>query len=49
VLVIIQAKHGTDLGSEVGPAHPVFGSCKGMLNILSEDDEHLKDFAEYMK
>ena len=28
---------------------PVFGSCKGMLTIVAEDDEHLKDFAEYMK
>lgn len=27
---------------------PVFGSCKGMLTILAEDDEHLEDFAEYM-
>lgn len=27
---------------------PVFGSCKGMLTILEEDDEHLRDFAEYM-
>ena len=27
---------------------PVFGSCKGMLTILAEDDDHLKDFAEYM-
>lgn len=27
---------------------PVFGSCKGMLAILAEDDDHLKDFAEYM-
>ena len=27
---------------------PVFGSCKGMMTILSDDDEHLKDFAEYM-
>jgi len=24
------------------------GNCKGMLNILVEDEEHLKDFAEYM-
>ncbi len=24
------------------------GNCKGMLTILAEDDEHLKDFAEYM-
>jgi antitoxin (DNA-binding transcriptional repressor) of toxin-antitoxin stability system len=28
---------------------PVFGSCKGMLTIVSEDDEHLADFAEYLK
>jgi antitoxin (DNA-binding transcriptional repressor) of toxin-antitoxin stability system len=28
---------------------PVFGSCKGMLTIISEDEEHLKDFEEYMK
>jgi antitoxin (DNA-binding transcriptional repressor) of toxin-antitoxin stability system len=27
---------------------PRFGSCKGSLEILAEDDEHLKDFAEYM-
>jgi antitoxin (DNA-binding transcriptional repressor) of toxin-antitoxin stability system len=24
------------------------GSAKGILTIVSEDDEHLKDFAEYM-
>ena len=24
------------------------GLCKGMITIVSEDDEHLKDFAEYM-
>jgi antitoxin (DNA-binding transcriptional repressor) of toxin-antitoxin stability system len=24
------------------------GSCKGMLIVLQEDDEHLKDFGEYM-
>ncbi len=27
---------------------PKFGNCKGMLTIVSDDDEHLKDFAEYM-
>ena len=27
---------------------PVFGSCKGMLTIVTEDDEHLEDFKEYM-
>lgn len=24
------------------------GNCKGMLIIHQEDDEHLKDFADYM-
>jgi antitoxin (DNA-binding transcriptional repressor) of toxin-antitoxin stability system len=28
---------------------PRFGSCKGSLEILAEDDERLKDFAEYMQ
>lgn len=27
---------------------PKFGSCQGMLTIISDDDEHLKDFMEYM-
>jgi antitoxin (DNA-binding transcriptional repressor) of toxin-antitoxin stability system len=25
------------------------GNCKGMIVILSDDDDHLKDFAEYME
>lgn len=25
------------------------GNCKGMISLLIEDDEHLKDFEEYMK
>jgi hypothetical protein len=29
------------------PATPRFGNCRGMLTIVAEDDEHLKDFAEY--
>jgi antitoxin (DNA-binding transcriptional repressor) of toxin-antitoxin stability system len=24
------------------------GNCKGMLTIVADDDEHLRDFAEYM-
>jgi len=27
---------------------PRFGSCKGMLTIVSDDDEHLEHFKEYM-
>jgi antitoxin (DNA-binding transcriptional repressor) of toxin-antitoxin stability system len=25
------------------------GNCKGMLTIVADDEEHLKDFAEYME
>jgi hypothetical protein len=32
-----------------GPGRPVFGRCRGMMTIVSEDDEHLKDFEEYMQ
>jgi len=28
-------------------AMPVFGSCRGMLTIVADDDEHLRDFGEY--
>ena len=27
---------------------PLPGRCKGMLTVVSEDDEHLEDFKEYM-
>lgn len=27
---------------------PRFGSCKGLLTIVEEDEEHLKDFEDYM-
>ena len=27
---------------------PRFGSCRGMLTIIEDDDEHLNDFVEYM-
>jgi prevent-host-death family protein len=32
--------------SESKPRVP--GNCKGMITLAIEDDEHLKDFAEYM-
>ena len=31
-----------------GGPQPIPGRCEGMLTILSDDDEHLKDWAEYM-
>jgi len=30
-------------------SQPRFGSCKGMIQIISDDDEHLADITEYMK
>ena len=27
---------------------PVLGRCQGMLTIISEDDEHLADWSEYL-
>jgi prevent-host-death family protein len=27
---------------------PQPGSCKGMITIVADDDEYVKDFAEYM-
>ena len=30
------------------PPQPRFGSCRGNLTILAEDDEHLRDFEEYL-
>jgi hypothetical protein len=49
VLVVIQTKNGANTSADVVPGTPVFGSCKGMLTVVSEDDEHLKDFEEYMR
>ena len=31
-----------------GWQRPGPGLCKGMMTILTDDDDHLKDFAEYM-
>ena len=36
------------LSSKATRIHRRPGVCKGMLTIVEEDDEHLKDFAEYM-
>jgi antitoxin (DNA-binding transcriptional repressor) of toxin-antitoxin stability system len=29
-------------------SQPRFGSCRGALTILADDDEHLQDFQEYL-
>jgi antitoxin (DNA-binding transcriptional repressor) of toxin-antitoxin stability system len=31
-----------------GKPRPRFGSCKRMLTIVAEDEEHLEDFKAYM-
>ena len=31
-----------------GKPQPRFGSCKGMLTIVTEDEDYLEDFKEYM-
>jgi hypothetical protein len=43
--VIVQAKARL----EQTPGTPVFGAGRGTLTIVSEDDEHLDDFREYME
>lgn len=49
---IIITRDDTPL-AQLTPIHPSkpqlqFGSCKGMLTIVSDDDEHLEHFKEYM-
>jgi len=48
VFVVVQAKHHARAGDENGAPTPVFGAGRGSLSVISEDDEHLKDFREYM-
>lgn len=37
------------VGEKTKPVQrPGPGLCKGMLTIVSDDDEHLKDFKDYM-
>ena len=40
------AKLVAQLSAQRQPRTP--GNCKGMITLLVEDDEHLKDFEEYM-
>jgi antitoxin (DNA-binding transcriptional repressor) of toxin-antitoxin stability system len=51
-LVITQnEKPVARLFAEAKPKRPPrkAGNCKGMLVIVADDEEHLKDFAEYME
>lgn len=49
VLVVIEVKHRRPADEKNGAIEPVFGSCQGMMSIVAEDEEHLRDFEEYMK
>jgi prevent-host-death family protein len=49
VVITRQAQPVAKLVSSRPPRKPrVPGSCKGMLKIISDDEEHLEHFKEYM-
>lgn len=49
---ILIVRHGKSVARLVAASAevpvPKFGSARGLLIIHSEDDEHLKDFKDYM-
>ncbi|HWE95997.1 MAG TPA: hypothetical protein VG269_18690 [Tepidisphaeraceae bacterium] len=49
IVFVVQAKHGSRAQPDAAVCKPVFGAGRGTLTIVSEDDEHLEDFAEYME
>jgi hypothetical protein len=49
IVVIVEGKHVSKPTSDEPARTPVFGAGRGTLTIVSEDDEHLKDFKEYME
>jgi antitoxin (DNA-binding transcriptional repressor) of toxin-antitoxin stability system len=44
---IVITHNGEEVAHVCSPG-PRPGNCRGMLTIVSEDEEHLKDFAEYV-
>lgn len=50
VVIVKEFKPVARLVGEIRPPRkrPAPGLCQGMLTIIADDDEHLKDFAEYM-
>jgi antitoxin (DNA-binding transcriptional repressor) of toxin-antitoxin stability system len=51
---VLITENGQPVAKLVGEQRPVRrgpqpGLCKGMLTIVAEDDEHLRDFEEYMR
>ena len=49
VAVTLQITSHLDTKPRINGAQPVFGSCREMLTIVQDDDEHLRDFQQYMK
>lgn len=47
-VVITQDAQPIAAAHRIHKERPRFGSCKGMLTIVAEDEEHLEDFQEYM-
>ncbi len=48
---VVLTRHNRPVARLVGEKRlprPGPGLCKGMITIVADDDEHLKDFAEYM-
>lgn len=47
---ILLVRNGQSMARIVPEKHatPTFGSCRGMLTIGEDDDEHLNDFQKYM-
>lgn len=48
IFFIVQSKHVVRPRQDSAPT-PSFGAGRGTLRIASEDDEHLKDFQEYIE
>jgi prevent-host-death family protein len=49
VVITRDGKPVARLTPELPVGVPIPGRGRGMLTIVSEDDDHLKDFAEYME
>lgn len=47
-IVIVQNQQPVARIVPASKAKPQFGNCQGLLPIVKEDNEHLKDFEEYM-
>lgn len=49
IFVIVEAKHVSPGQPDEAVHVPMFGAGRGTLTIASDDDEHLKDFREYIE